>query len=46
MQCFGITKAGSLCRRTTKNVWCWQHAYQGWIILVVAVVLAVLLLVA
>ena len=43
MQCFGITKAGSQCRRTTNSLWCWQHLYQS--IIPVAVVVTVVLLV-
>ena len=43
MQCFGMTKAGGQCRRMTNSLWCWQHSYQGFIL--VGVVVAVVLLV-
>ena len=41
MQCFGITRAGGLCRRTTKSLWCWQHSYQGFTLVVVVVLLVI-----
>ena len=44
MQCFGITKAGGQCRRTTNSLWCWQHSYQGFILVVVMVMVVLFII--